>query len=55
MLLKSISHPHIAAPRRFCCNKEIRGVGNGESVMWQMQLMLLRGRRDVDVIASDGE
>ena len=55
MVLKSISHPHIAAPRRDWCNKEIWGVGNGESVMWQMQLMLLQGRRDVDAIASDGE
>jgi hypothetical protein len=56
MLLKSISHPHIAALRRHWCNKEIQGAGNCESVMWQMQLiMLLRGRRDVDAIASDGE
>ena len=42
MLLKSISHPHIAAPRRHWCNKEIRGIGNGGNAMWQMQLTLLR-------------
>ena len=55
MVLNTISHPHIAATRRHWCIKEIRGVGNGGSVMWQMQLMLLQGRRDVDAIASDGE
>ena len=54
-LSKTISHPQIATPCRYQCYKEVRGLGNIGSWMWQMQLTLLRGRRDVDAIASDGE
>ena len=54
-LMKTISHPPIAAPHRHWCNKEVRGLENVGGSMWQIQLTLLRGHRDVDAKASNGE
>ena len=48
-LMRTISHPHIATPRRHWYNKEVRGLGNVGGWMWQMQLTLLRGHLDDDV------
>ena len=47
MVLNTISHPRIAAHRRHWCIKEIRWIRNGGSVMWQMQLTVLWGHRDL--------
>jgi hypothetical protein len=47
-LMRTISHPHVATPRRHWYNKEVRGLGNVGGWMWQMQLMLLRGHLDDD-------